>query len=76
MGFTDKDGNIVGFDIDLAKETAKRMGVKVEFKTVDWDGIIFDLKSKKIDMAWNGMTITEERKKFHFLTLTTLESRL
>lgn len=63
MGFTDKDGNIVGFDIDLAKETAKRMGVEAEFKPLDWDGVIFDLRSKKIDMVWNGMTITEERKK-------------
>ncbi len=63
MGFRDKNGEIVGFDIDLAREAAKRMGVKAEFKAVDWDGVIFELKSKKIDMIWNGMTITEDRKK-------------
>lgn len=63
MGFRDENGEIVGFDIDLAKEAARRMGVEVEFKPVDWDGVIFELKSKKIDMVWNGMTITEERKK-------------
>ena len=63
MGFRDKNGEIVGFDIDLAREAARRMGVDVEFKAVDWDGVIFELKSKKIDMVWNGMTITQERKK-------------
>lgn len=63
MGFRDENGEIVGFDIDLAKEAARRIGVEAEFKPVDWDGVIFELKSKKIDMVWNGMTITEERKK-------------
>ena len=63
MGFRGENGDIVGFDIDLAKEAAKRMGVEVKFKPCDWDGIIFELKSKKIDMVWNGMTITEDRKK-------------
>ena len=63
MGFRDENGEVVGFDIDLAKEAARRMGVEAEFKAVDWDGVIFELKSKKIDMVWNGMTITEERKK-------------
>lgn len=63
MGFRDENGEVVGFDIDLAKEAARRMGVSAEFKAVDWDGVIFELKSKKIDMVWNGMTITEDRKK-------------
>ena len=63
MGFRGENGEIVGFDIDLAKEVAKRMGVEVKFKPTDWDGIIFELRSKKIDMVWNGMTITEDRKK-------------
>lgn len=63
MGFRDENGELVGFDIDLAKEVAKRMGVEVKFKPCEWDGIIFDLRSKKIDMVWNGMSITEQRKK-------------
>lgn len=63
MGFRDDEGNIVGFDIDLAKETARRMGVEAEFKALDWDGVLFELKSRKVDMVWNGMTITQERKK-------------
>jgi ABC-type amino acid transport substrate-binding protein len=63
MGFRDEKGEIVGFDIDLAKEAAKRLGVQVEFKPVDWDGVLLSLKNKDIDVIWNGLTITEERKK-------------
>ncbi len=61
MGFRDEDGNLVGFDIDLAKVAAERMGVEVEFKPVEWDGVILSLRSGMIDLIWNGMTITEER---------------
>ncbi|MEG0069900.1 amino acid ABC transporter substrate-binding protein [Cetobacterium sp.] len=63
MGFRDKKGDLVGFDIDLAKEVTKRMGVKPIFKACEWDGIIFDLRSKKIDLIWNGLTITKSRQK-------------
>ncbi len=63
MGFRDSSGNIIGFDIDLANEVGKKLGVNVVFKPVEWDGIIFELKSKKIDMIWSGMTITEDRRK-------------
>jgi len=63
MGFKDEDNNIVRFDIDLAKEAAKRMGVEVEFKPVVWNTVILDLQNKNIDVIWNGLTITEERKE-------------
>lgn len=61
MGFRDEVGNLVGFDIDLARAVAERMGVEVEFKPVDWDGVILSLRSGIVDLVWNGMTITEER---------------
>ncbi len=63
MGFRDDKGEIVGFDIDLAKEVGKRMGVNVVFKPVDWDGVVLSLKNKDIDVIWNGLTITEDRLK-------------
>ncbi len=64
MGFRAEGTNeIVGFDIDLAKEAAKRLGLKVEFKPVAWDGIILSLNKGDIDVVWNGMTITDERKQ-------------
>lgn len=63
MGFRDESGEIVGFDIDMAKEAAKRMGLEVIFKPVEWDGVILSLKNKDIDVIWNGLTVTDERKK-------------
>lgn len=63
MGFVDETGEIVGFDIDLAKAVGEKLGVEVEFKPVEWDGIILSLINKDIDLIWNGLTITEERTK-------------
>ena len=64
MGFrAEGSQDIVGFDIDLAKEVAKRMGVEVELRPVEWDGILMSLKKGDIDVIWNGLTITEQRQK-------------
>lgn len=63
MGFRDDNGNLVGFDIDMATEAAKRLDMEVEFKPIDWNSKEVELNSKKIDMIWNGLTITEERQK-------------
>ncbi|MTI67527.1 MAG: amino acid ABC transporter substrate-binding protein [Firmicutes bacterium] len=63
MGFRNSEGDIVGFDIDLAKAAAEKMGVEVKFKPVEWDGVILSLKNKDIDVIWNGLTITEERQE-------------
>ncbi len=63
MGYTDESGEIVGFDIDLARAVAEKMGVDVEFKPIDWDAKSMELSSKKIDVIWNGFSISEERKQ-------------
>lgn len=64
MEFMDKDGKTpVGFDVDFAKEIAKKLGVQVEFVVSDWDGIIPGLKAKKYDMIMSSMNVTDERKK-------------
>lgn len=59
----EKDGSFVGFDIDSARWIADKLGFKVEFQAVAWDGIIPALQAGKIDMVYSGMTITEERKQ-------------
>lgn len=61
MGFKNEKGEIVGFDIDLAREVAKRLNMEVEFKSINWDSKILDLNSGSIDLIWNGLTITPER---------------
>ena len=63
MGFRDKNGELVGFDIDLAKEAAKRMGVKLELLPIDWNNKENELESGRIDIIWNGLDITPERKE-------------
>ena len=63
MGFRDGSGEIVGFDIDLAKEVASRMGVELEIKPIDWSSSILSLNKGDIDVLWNGVTINESRKE-------------
>ena len=63
MGFRDAKGELVGYDLDLAREAGKRLGVEMEFKPIDWSAKEAELNGKRVDLLWNGMTITEERKK-------------
>jgi polar amino acid transport system substrate-binding protein len=63
MGFRGEDGEIVGFDIDLAREVAARMGVELRLQPIDWDAKVLDLNSRDIDVIWNGLTITPERQE-------------
>ena len=60
-----KDGKdeIVGFDIDIAKEVAKDLGVELEVKDMDFDGLLVALQAGKVDMVFAGMTPTDERKE-------------
>ena len=57
----DKKGRFIGFDIDLAKEMAKAMGVKFIPVNTAWDGIIPALITKKFDIIMSGMTVLQER---------------
>ena len=63
MGFKDENNQIVGFDVDLAKEATKRLGSEVEFKAIDWNSKEAELKSGRIDVLWNGLDITPERQE-------------
>ena len=60
MGFTNESGNVVGFDVDLAKETAARMGATLEFKSIEWNSKEAELRGGRIDVIWNGLDITPE----------------
>lgn len=62
MGFRDENNEIVGFDIDYAKAAAEKMGMEVTFQPIDWSAKESELNSGRIDLIWNGYTITEERK--------------
>ena len=63
MGFKNEKGELIGFDIDLAKAVAEKLKIEVEFKPINWDSKIMDLNSGNIDLIWNGLTITPDRAK-------------
>lgn len=63
MNYQNKDGNWTGFDTEFAEAVAEKLGIKVEFKVIDWDNNLSELQSKSVDCLWNGMTITDEIKK-------------
>ncbi len=65
MDYIDENtGEWTGFDAEMARLIAAELGyTKVEFKEIDWDKKITELKSGKIDLIWNGMTVTEELGK-------------
>lgn len=58
---TNKQGRIVGFDVDIARQMAKAMGVKLEIVNTARDGIIPALVTDKFDIIMSGMTLTAER---------------
>lgn len=61
LGFRNEDNEIVGYDIDLAKEVAARLEVDFKAQPIDWVTKERELKTGKIDCIWNGFTITDER---------------
>lgn len=63
MNYKDENGNWTGFDTEFAQAVCEKLGVEAEFIVIDWDNKIFELDSKKIDCAWNGMTLTDEVKE-------------
>jgi arginine/lysine/histidine transporter system substrate-binding protein len=60
---SDKSDEIIGFDVDLAKAIAGKLGYKVEVKDMDFGGLVQSLKSGQADFVLAGMTPTEKRKK-------------
>jgi L-cystine transport system substrate-binding protein len=62
-----KTNQLTGFDVEVAQEVAKRLGVKAEFVEIPWDGLLTSLQTGKIDMVANQVGIKPERqKKFDF----------
>ena len=60
MDYKDENGEWIGFDADMARLVAEKLGVEIQFVEIDWDTKIMELDSKSIDVVWNGMTLTAE----------------
>ena len=63
MGFRDENGELVGFDVDVAKEVASRLDIELVLQPIDWAVKEQELATNKIDFIWNGYTITDQRKE-------------
>jgi polar amino acid transport system substrate-binding protein len=75
IAFEDNDGNLVGFDIELAKAVAEVIDLDVEFKLINWATKEAELESKTIDCIWNGMTITPEREAAMEITIPYMNNK-
>lgn len=63
MGFRDEQNQLVGFDIDMARAAAAHAGLEVSLKPIDWSAKESELNSKRVDMLWNGLTVTPQRQQ-------------
>ena len=62
MGYTDDTtGELVGFDIDLAREVCRRLEVELVLQPIDWSAKEMELANKSIDCIWNGFSVNDER---------------
>jgi len=75
MGFKDDKGEIVGFDIDTAREVCSRLGVELKIQPISWDAKEQELNTGNIDCIWNGFTITDERKENVLFTKPYMNNR-
>ncbi|MBR2732703.1 MAG: transporter substrate-binding domain-containing protein, partial [Selenomonadaceae bacterium] len=75
ISFRDTQGELIGFDIELAREAAKRLGVEFEFRPIDWDNKREELTSGNIDMIWDGLDITDERKEYMLFSKPYMDDR-
>ena len=68
MNYLDDNGEWTGFDTEFAQAVGEILGVDVDFVEISWEAKETELASKNIDVLWNGMCITEERKEMWEVT--------
>ncbi|MBQ9942088.1 MAG: transporter substrate-binding domain-containing protein [Christensenellaceae bacterium] len=62
--YYDEDGNLIGFDTEMAEAACEKLGVEAKFIVIDWDSKELELESKNIDCIWNMMGVNDERKEY------------
>ena len=68
MNYLDDNGEWTGFDTEFAQAVCENLGINVEFVEISWEAKETELASKNIDVLWNGMCITEDRKEMWEVT--------
>ncbi|MEC0092180.1 amino acid ABC transporter substrate-binding protein [Paenibacillus macquariensis] len=65
--YHDANGKLTGFDVEIAEEITKRLGVKPEFTETQWDGLVAGMDAKRFDVIFNEVSIRDDRKaKYDF----------
>lgn len=75
MGFRDDNNEIVGFDIDVAKEVCSRLGVELVLQPISWDAKEQELSTGKVDCLWNGFSYSDERNEQMCLSEPYMDNR-
>lgn len=76
MGYRNDNNEIVGFDIDLATEVTKRLGMELKIQPIDWGSKELELNTGKITALWNGLSVSPERSEAMALSKPYLKNRM
>jgi len=63
MNYYDKNGQLIGFDVDFAREVFKELNIDIKFKSINWDEKEIELNNRRIDCVWSALTVTDERRE-------------
>ncbi|MDE7362744.1 MAG: transporter substrate-binding domain-containing protein [Oscillospiraceae bacterium] len=75
MNYLDENGELTGFETEFTKAVCEKLGVTPKFQVIDWKKKEIELKSKTIDLIWNGLTVTDERRENMAFSTTYLKNR-
>lgn len=76
MGFRDSNNQIIGFDVDLAREVAKRLNLELVLQPIDWNSKELELENNNIDCIWNGLSYSPARAEAMQLSKPYLANRM
>lgn len=75
MNYMDDNDELTGFETDFTNAVCEKLGVEPKFQVIEWSKKEMELKSKSIDLVWNGLTVTEDRKKEFLFSTSYLKNK-
>ena len=75
MNYHDDSGELIGFETEFTKAVCEKLGMTPKFQPIEWTKKEIELKSKNIDLIWNGLTVTEDRKKDMLFTKSYMKNK-
>lgn len=75
MNYKDENDELTGFETEFTKAVCEKLGVEPKFQLIEWTKKEIELKSKNIDLIWNGLTVTEDRKKEMLFTTSYMKNK-